>query len=96
VKSLLGEDLPAIELDGTGVRGDRLWALRTSAGRIGAGKRTPHYVRLPHLLEMSARGSRPSRWSTTCPSATDRVTSARTVEDYERTLRRVLDRWSAG
>jgi uncharacterized protein len=40
VKSLLGEDLPAIELDGTGVRGDRLWALRTSAGRIGAGKRT--------------------------------------------------------
>lgn len=55
VKSLLGEDLPAIELDRSGVRGDRMWALRTSAGRIGSGKRTPRYVRLPHLLEMAAR-----------------------------------------
>ena len=55
VKSLLGEDVPAIELDRSGVRGDRVWALRTSAGRIGAGKRTPRYVRLPHLLEMRAR-----------------------------------------
>jgi uncharacterized protein len=55
VKSLLGEDLPAIKLDEKGVRGDRLWALRTSAGRIGAGKCTRRYVRLPHLLEMAAR-----------------------------------------
>ena len=55
VKSLQGEDLPEIELDEKGVRGDRLWALRTPAGRIGAGKRTPRYVRLPHLLEMAAR-----------------------------------------
>ncbi|MBV9923028.1 MAG: MOSC domain-containing protein [Pseudonocardia sp.] len=55
MKSMLGEDLPGIELDQEGVRGDRLWALRTSAGRIGAAKRTPRYVRLPRLLEMSAR-----------------------------------------
>ena len=53
VKSLGGEELPALDVDDRGVVGDRRWALRTARG-VASGKRTRHYVRLPHLLDMAA------------------------------------------
>lgn len=55
VKSLGGEQLDVLRLDVEGVSGDRRWALLNAAGRIGAARRTPRYVRLPHVLDMSAR-----------------------------------------
>ena len=53
VKSLGGEELAALEVDGHGVVGDRQWAVRTARG-VASGKRTRRYVRLPHLLDMHA------------------------------------------
>lgn len=55
VKSLLGEDLPAITLDSRGVLFDRFWALRNAFGRFGSGKTTRRFVRMPGLLTMSSR-----------------------------------------
>ena len=55
VKSLLGEELPAVELEARGVVRDRWWALRTPEGRFGSGKTTRRFVRMPRLFEMSSR-----------------------------------------
>lgn len=50
-----GEELASLRLDDGGVAGDRRWALHTAGGRLGAGKRTPATVRLPHVLDLAAR-----------------------------------------
>ncbi|SDD90454.1 MOSC domain-containing protein [Actinokineospora iranica] len=52
VKSLRGERAEVLELDERGVIGDRRWALRTEDGKLGSGKSTRRFVRLPGLLDM--------------------------------------------
>jgi uncharacterized protein YcbX len=54
VKSLHGESLDTVEVDGHGLRGDRTWAAYTSDGGIGSGKTTRRFRRIDGLLEHSA------------------------------------------
>lgn len=54
VKSLLGEDLQAVEVDGRGLVGDRVHALRTPEGRLGSGKTTRRFQRIDGLLGLRA------------------------------------------
>src|SRR3954469_16006455 len=54
VKSLLGEDLDAVELDERGVVGDRMWSVRTPDGKIGSGKTTRRFQAVPGLLQLRA------------------------------------------
>jgi len=55
VKSFLGERLDAVEVDARGVRGDRLFAVTDRNGKIGSGKTTRRFRRLPGLFELCAR-----------------------------------------
>lgn len=55
VKSLRGERLSEVACDRRGVVGDRWWAVRGADGRIGSGKTTRRFRRMPGLLSMSAR-----------------------------------------
>ena len=61
VKSMLGEDVSALELDARGVAGDRLWAVRTADGGLGSGKATRRFRDVPGLLELRAHGTDPVR-----------------------------------
>src|SRR3954469_7516765 len=54
VKSLLGEDLDAVELDERGAVGDRMWSVRTPDGKIGSGKTTRRFHAVPGLLQLRA------------------------------------------
>ncbi|MEU7582428.1 MOSC N-terminal beta barrel domain-containing protein [Streptomyces sp. NPDC041068] len=51
VKSMLGEEHDRLEFDGTGVVGDRLWALRFPDGKLASGKNHARFRRVPGLLE---------------------------------------------
>lgn len=55
VKSLLGERCAELELDGRGVVGDRLWALRDGSGRLGSGKDTRRFRNVEGLFGFAAR-----------------------------------------
>lgn len=55
VKSVQGERLEVLELDGRGVVGDRVWSVRTADGKIGSGKVTRRFDAVPGLLLLSAR-----------------------------------------
>jgi len=50
VKSLAGERLPAVSVDGRGLVRDRLWALVDPDGRIASGKTTRRFRNVPGLL----------------------------------------------
>ena len=54
VKSLDGEQMPALALDRRGVERDRLWALVDGDGAIASGKRTRRFRRVPGLLRHSS------------------------------------------
>lgn len=54
VKSLLGEPRSSLELDGRGVVGDRLWAIRHADGKLGSGKSTRRFRRTDGLLGFGA------------------------------------------
>lgn len=54
VKSLGGERLACATLEPRGMAGDRLWAVRGEDGRIGSGKTTRRFRRMPHLLSLTA------------------------------------------
>jgi uncharacterized protein YcbX len=54
VKSLLGEDLPALAIDERGVVGDRLWSVRTPEGKIGSGKNSNRFAAVLGLLDLRA------------------------------------------
>jgi uncharacterized protein len=54
VKSLVGERLAAVGVDGRGVLGDRLWSLRDADGKFGSGKTTRRFRRMDGLLELAA------------------------------------------
>lgn len=56
VKSMRGEVLPQGKLVADrGLQGDRLWALQTPEGKLGSGKTTRRFQRVPGLLEFQAR-----------------------------------------
>ncbi|MDG6107948.1 MOSC domain-containing protein [Dactylosporangium aurantiacum] len=54
VKSLLGEVLPAAAVGARGLDGDRLWAVRDADGKLGSGKSTRRFRRMPGLFAMRA------------------------------------------
>lgn len=55
VKSLRGEQLETLDLDSRGVVADRAWAVIGEDGKIGSGKTTRRFRRMPGLLDMAAR-----------------------------------------
>ncbi|MFJ9693377.1 MOSC domain-containing protein [Kitasatospora sp. NPDC101183] len=56
VKSTGGERLDSVEVDVRGLAGDRLYAVRDAAGRLGSGKSSPRrFRRMDGLLRLSAR-----------------------------------------
>lgn len=55
VKSLGGERVDELACDMRGAEGDRLWAVRGADGKIGSGKTTRRFRRMPGLLSMTAR-----------------------------------------
>ncbi len=55
VKSMLGEECAQIELERRGVRGDRLFAVRTPDGRLGSGKNSGRLRQIDGLFGFSAR-----------------------------------------
>jgi uncharacterized protein YcbX len=55
VKSMTGEPRDHLDLDLRGCVGDRLWSVRTAAGKIGSGKNTRRFEAVPGLLELRAR-----------------------------------------
>ncbi len=54
VKSMLGQEHDRLEFDARGAVGDRRWALRHADGKLGSGKNTPRFRRIPGLLEHQA------------------------------------------
>lgn len=61
VKSLIGEELPDVEVVKRGLVGDRLYAVTDRDGKLGSGKTTRRFRRLDGLFELRARsgGDRP-------------------------------------
>lgn len=55
IKSLLGEQLDDVEIERRGLIGDRLWAVRDVEGKIGSGKNTRRFRRMPGLLRLRGR-----------------------------------------
>ena len=54
VKSMVGEDLDSVDVSLRGLEGDRLWAVRDIDGKLGSGKSTRRFRRMPGLLELAA------------------------------------------
>lgn len=52
IKSLLGERLVAVDVDQRGLVGDRLWAVRDPDGKLGSGKNTRRFRRMPGLFTL--------------------------------------------
>ncbi|GAA1979636.1 MOSC domain-containing protein [Kitasatospora viridis] len=55
IKSTGGELLDRVAVDGRGLAGDRLHAVRDAAGGIGSGKTTRRFRRMPGLLRLRSR-----------------------------------------
>ena len=55
VKSMLGERLTQAPVDVRGVLGDRLYAVRDPDGKLGSGKNTRRFRRMPGLFDFHAR-----------------------------------------
>jgi uncharacterized protein len=68
VKSMRGEDVTRVDLDGFGVAGDRRYALIDSQTGLVASAKNPHIWR--NLLVMSARHDPYGRVTITCPDRT--------------------------
>ena len=54
VKSLRGERPSTVEVEPRGLVGDRLWAVRDADGKLGSGKNTRRFRRMPGLLDLEA------------------------------------------
>lgn len=52
IKSLLGERPAAADVDRRGLVGDRLWAVRDADGKLGSGKNTRRFRRMPGLFRL--------------------------------------------
>lgn len=61
VKSLVGEDLDSASVDERGLVGDRLWAVHDLDGKLGSGKSTRRFRRMPGLLDLTASYEQDSR-----------------------------------
>jgi uncharacterized protein len=55
VKSLVGEALESAAVTDRGIEGDRLWAVRDADGKLGSGKSSRRFRRMPGLLDLTAR-----------------------------------------
>lgn len=55
VKSTSGESLASAQVDDRGLVGDRGWAVRDPDGKLGSGKSTRRFRRMPGLLDLVAR-----------------------------------------
>jgi MOSC domain-containing protein len=55
VKSLVGEHLERVLVEERGVAGDRLWSVRDPDGRLGSGKSSRRFRKMPGLLDLEAR-----------------------------------------
>lgn len=55
VKSTSGEALGSVDVDVRGLVGDRAWAVRDTDGKLGSGKSTKRFRRMPGLLDLAAR-----------------------------------------
>lgn len=60
VKSMLGEVVPAGEVGERGLVGDRLWAVRDPDGKLGSGKNTRRFRRMPGLFQLRAYAAGPA------------------------------------
>jgi len=60
VKSMLGEVVPAVDIGDRGVVGDRLWAVRDPDGKLGSGKNTRRFRRMPGLFQLQAYAAEPA------------------------------------
>lgn len=54
VKSMLGERHHSMQVDGRGVLGDRLFAVRDERGKLGSGKDTRRFVKIDGLFRFRA------------------------------------------
>ena len=62
VKSLGGEALSQVDVDQRGLVGDRAWALVNAEGKLGSGKETGRFTRIPGLLMASAHSAGEAVW----------------------------------
>ena len=60
VKSLLGESVPSAGVGARGVAGDRGWAVRDPDGKLGSGKNTRRFRRMPGLFRLRAYAAQPA------------------------------------
>jgi uncharacterized protein YcbX len=60
VKSMLGEAVSFADVDERGLTGDRLWAARDTDGKLGSGKNTRRFRRMPGLFHIRAYASTPA------------------------------------
>jgi len=54
VKSLVGEAVLSIDVNGRGFDGDREWSVKTEDGRLGSGKTGRRFTAVPGLLDVRA------------------------------------------
>jgi uncharacterized protein YcbX len=54
VKSMLGELREFVDLDTRGIVGDRMWSVRTAAGKIASGKNTRRFAAVDGMLLLRA------------------------------------------
>ncbi|MCM0677654.1 MOSC domain-containing protein [Micromonospora phytophila] len=59
IKSLGGEQLETVEVEQRGLVGDRLWAVRDADGKLGSGKSTRRFRRMPGLLSLRGHSGDP-------------------------------------
>lgn len=59
IKSMLGEVVPHAEVGERGLAGDRLWAVRDPDGKLGSGKNTRRFRRMPGLFRLQAYAADP-------------------------------------
>ncbi|MGH3729727.1 MAG: MOSC domain-containing protein [Micromonosporaceae bacterium] len=52
IKSLLGESVQTATIERRGLAGDRLWAVRDHDGKLGSGKDSRRFRRMPGLLSL--------------------------------------------
>jgi hypothetical protein len=59
IKSLVGERVDAADIEQRGIVDDRRWAVRDPDGKLGSGKSTRRFRRMPGLLDLRGRHADP-------------------------------------
>lgn len=81
VKSLVGEQLETVAVSSRGVQGDRLWAVRDPDGKLGSGKSSRRFRRMPGLLDLAARYVAASTPVVTFPDGRELAADDPTIAD---------------